>query len=904
MRRLNLLVLFLGSFVSLLIVNGGSSPAPVGAERSLESLAPANFDCSQVSEIPAIECQALVALYNATDGPNWINNTNWLATNTPCNWHGIGCSNGVVLGLNVANVSGGIVSGNGLSGAIPPEIGNLVNLMSLRLYKNQITGVPPEIGNLVNLQFLDLYENQLTSIPSEIGNLTNLQTLRVNDNQITAIPATVGNLVNLTQLHLYNNQLTSLPPQIGNLTKLQQLWLFNNQISTVPATIGNLVNLQSLWLSNNQLISLPPEIGNLTKLQQLWLFTNQIPAVPSTIGNLVNLQTLDLRGNQITIVPPEVWNLGNLQSLLLGGNQLPSIPPEVSNLVNLQTLEFRDSQLTTIPPQVWNLVNLRSLWLSDNQLTTIPPEISNLVNLQSLDWKNNQLTAVPFQVWNLNLQSLSLGGNQLTAIPTEVSNLGSLQSLEFGNSQLTDIPPFIWSLTNLRSLDLRGNQLTTISPQIRNLINLQSLHLSDNQLVAMPPEVGILGNLQWLYLYNNPLYGELPQWLTSINLTTFFFDHTYWCIPNQPAIQTWLATRPFVTGTDLYCGDLTGVVSDHEGDALPNAQVLLYRHAEESSPVFVEGTQTNINGRYNFSGLAEGVNYYLYFQADDGGLAPEYSDNKKNLATADPINVTFGLTQTINAQLDIAHPPLVEVVMGSGPTTSTNPANGQVSIIIPNGLATDLTLSYTSTCAGAITAVVANYSSQLYPMTLGENGQYHVTIPANAVVASGDIVITTTCDGDDTTPTVGSIVLYDPSGIIADFYTGQPIFGAKVTLYQVPNWLPRTAPSDIRSNSCQSNLSKPAGQPWNQPAPRYLGVMVNTDQTVISPFVNIQYTNEIGYYGWDIPQGCWFVVVEAEGYLTRTSSVVGFPPEVLDLNLALFDKSVMTNHIYLPVVSR
>ncbi len=450
------------------------------------------------AEVPAIEREALIALYNATNGPGWTNNGNWLgAPGTENTWNGVTTDAGNTTVILITLPS------NQLNGTIPAEIGNLTNLQGLWLYDNQLSGsIPPSLGNLTSLQQLYIFDCQLSgSIPSSLGNLSSLHELGLGGNQLSgAIPAELGGLASLQVLHLYGNQLSgAIPGELGNLASLQELLLRYNQLSgIIPSSLGDLANLRRLVLQGNQLAgSIPPELGSLTKLVELYLFDNQLTGE----------------------IPPELGNLGQLGELLLYSNQLTgAIPPEIGTLSNLVSLWLFDNQLSgDIPPELGNLVQLEELLLYYNQLTgAIPPELGNLSSLRHLDFGPNQLTGeIPATLGNLSqLEILWLGLNQLSgAIPAELGNLGNLQELWLtANQHSGTIPAQLGDLTKLLALDLYGNQLSgSIPPELGNLASLQRMSLAANQLGgSIPPELGNLASLRVLYLHSNQLNGGIP----------------------------------------------------------------------------------------------------------------------------------------------------------------------------------------------------------------------------------------------------------------------------------------------------------------------------------------------------------------------------------------------------------
>jgi len=300
------------------------------------AMAQTSYDCAAVNQIPQSECAALVALYDATDGDTWTDNTNWLATTTPCSWYGVTCTLGHVSWLSLSN--------NGLSGSIPSQVGDLTELIVLYADRNQLTDLPARIGDLTKLQWLHVAFNELATLPPEIGNLTALVSLYLSGNQLSQLPTGIGNLTVLGQLLVEHNQLTSLPTGIEDCTALYKLWLSGNQLTTLPTGVGYLTGLKDLYLSDNQLTALPTEIDTLTALTGLRLDGNQLTSLPTQIGSLNALKTLYLHGNQLTSVPSEVGNLGALQTLYLHDNALTGeMPAFLTSLSQLTTFTFYDT---------------------------------------------------------------------------------------------------------------------------------------------------------------------------------------------------------------------------------------------------------------------------------------------------------------------------------------------------------------------------------------------------------------------------------------------------------------------------------------------------------------------------------------------------------------------------------
>jgi hypothetical protein len=123
MSRITLAIAVIASFIAC-----GESRG----QASLNGFSPSD------KGISAQERQALVALYEATDGNHWKNHDGWLGpAGSECSWYGVDCDPGTSEHATVHDLQ---LSENNLHGRIPEAVGQLAHLQDLDLAGNDLSG--------------------------------------------------------------------------------------------------------------------------------------------------------------------------------------------------------------------------------------------------------------------------------------------------------------------------------------------------------------------------------------------------------------------------------------------------------------------------------------------------------------------------------------------------------------------------------------------------------------------------------------------------------------------------------------------------------------------------------------------------------------------------------------------
>lgn len=440
--------------------------------------ATANVLQATSENIPQSQLNALEALYNATNGPDWrwgVVGEVWNFTQpdpNPCSqhWQGVTClcfnstESCWVDRLNLTNY--------GLSGALPTALAELVNLTSLALSNNLLTGtLPSNIGQMNALVSLGLSNNLLVgSVPGVLFcGTAALEELLLDTNAFSgSIPIVeiAGEWCSLSSLALDSNYLTgSIPSSLGELVNLQGLALEHNYLTgTMPDSLQNLLRLEGLILSNNFLSgSLQGEFNSSSQalLTNIDLSQNQFTGtIPIEIFRIKLLGSFAATGNCLSgTLPQEICEASQLTALVLDG--VATAPACRQYIFTPHTyfdaFTLEHSLSGTIPQCIFSMQSIETLHLSGNALSGGLPHALNIsTKLTDNVLSYNHLTgAIPFSMHHNTFNLLDLSVNRFKdSLPPDFMPIAANGSLYLQLNRLFgDVPNTLTSLANISVLD-------------------------------------------------------------------------------------------------------------------------------------------------------------------------------------------------------------------------------------------------------------------------------------------------------------------------------------------------------------------------------------------------------------------------------------------------------------------
>ncbi len=403
--------------------------------------------------------EALIKLYQSTNGDDWTNNENWCSNKPITEWYGVfrDEENQYTLSLNE----------NNLTGKIEQTFPEGVNIR-LTVDNNELTAI--DISGCSSLERLDCNRNPLESLNvSGCTSLRGLEFQAYHNNDVRTLSyLNASGCTSLEELYCDNNKLTTL--LVDDCTSLKELNCSDNPLEVLDAS--GCTSLEMLTCGEHKLTTLL--VDGCTSLKMLMCNDNQLTVLDAS--GCTSLESLFCDNNKLTTLL--VDGCTSLKELICNNNQLSVL--DVSSCTSPLYLNCENNQFTTL-----DFSRHISLWRLDcngNPLESL--NVSGCTSLRELQiqaYDNNDVKTLSYLNASgcTSLEILICGNNKLTTLL--VDGCTSLKRLDCNDNQLSVLD--VSSCTSPLYLNCENNQFTSLD--FSGHISLESLICNGNSLESL-----------------------------------------------------------------------------------------------------------------------------------------------------------------------------------------------------------------------------------------------------------------------------------------------------------------------------------------------------------------------------------------------------------------------------------
>jgi len=440
------------------------------------------------------------------------------------------------------------LSGNAWSGTLPPQLGDLKHLQSLRINRARggLGGPLPSFSEASKIDELELAFNRFTgSVPHDFlkgrqrdGELKIKLSMNLLEGEI---PSDLSRFPNV-RLEIEDNKVTGIADALCQ----QSSWMGGETALVTPRSCDAILCPSGFWsptgrASASSGVACEPcegnqyfgesvcEVGGLQSNAEVEILDNLFLETGGWYWNTSHTNwtksgvPICYREGVVCGWKPADMNSGVTELRLTDYGLRGRIPTEIFQLPKLRRFAFSKNPVDISFEGIEQASNLEIISLSHTNVQSLAGIENAPAKLYSMDVSSANLKGTfPSDLLHSNslLTHITLDDNQLTGpIVSEISRLTKLQHLSLGNNLFSStLPSELALLTELTHLKVNDNRLSGLLPtELEDLPHLVQLNVG-NQLSANKLSGSLLSfpstsSLNYVNMSSNAFTGNVPDTL-------------------------------------------------------------------------------------------------------------------------------------------------------------------------------------------------------------------------------------------------------------------------------------------------------------------------------------------------------------------------------------------------------